>query len=219
MLVDLDVKKKKAFIVGGGREAELKALKLSDAGASVTVIARRFTAGLRDLSRTEDVSLVETDPSQAGPLIRSAMPKVLFISTGKAILDAELARFGHSMGILVCVVDGPEHNDFNMPAIAKVGTLRVAISSGGKSPAMVKILRKRIEKLIGPEDLLQIELQQLVRKQISSVLGTPAARKKMVYEIIEDDEVARLLKKGDLGAAQVRARKMIRVRGRSKKRN
>jgi precorrin-2 dehydrogenase / sirohydrochlorin ferrochelatase len=218
MLIDLDLKKKHAVVLGGGSEAELKVVKLIDAGASTTVVARRFTKGLRALSQTAGVRLIEKDPRDAETLVRELKPKVLFISTGEPRADEELAALGRSLGILICVVDNPQLNDFNMPALAKVGTLRIAISTGGKSPAMAKMLRKRVEKMILPEDLLQVELQESIRGRIGSSVEGHTARKKLVYEVIRDGEVTRLLKANDLPGAKARAARIIRVHKRSKER-
>jgi siroheme synthase-like protein len=217
MLIDLDLKEKQAVILGGGTEAELKAIKLADSGASITVVARRFTNGLRALSKAGKVRLVRRDPSRPGPLLEKLKPRVLFISTGKPALDAELAGLGRSRGILLCVVDAPQHNDFNMPAIARVGGVRVAISTGGRSPAVAKVLRKRIEKVIRREDLLQIELQGSIREAIGRAANSRGERKRLVYEIIEDAETARLLREGDLKGAKARASEIIRGHRRSKK--
>ena len=218
MLIDLDLKQKRAVVLGGGSEAELKAVKLLDAGASTTVVARRFTKGLKALSQTGGVRLIEKDPRNAEALVRGIRPRVLFISTGEPQLDEDLASLGRSLGILICVVDNPQLNDFNMPALAKVGTLRIAISTGGKSPAMAKMLRKRVEEMIRPEDLLQLELQESIRGRIGSSLGGHAARKRLVYQVIRDGEVTRLLKANDLPGAKARAARIIRVHKRSKER-
>ena len=59
-----------------------------------------------------------------------------------------------------------------MPAIAKIEDVRVAISTGGSSPAMASIIRQKIEKMnctgqckcITHQDLLQIKLQSQIRK-------------------------------------------------------
>jgi precorrin-2 dehydrogenase / sirohydrochlorin ferrochelatase len=218
MLIDLDLKQKSALVLGGGSEAELKAVKLIDAGASTTVVARRFTRGLRALSQSGGIRLIEEDPRGAEVLVRELRPKVLFICTGEPMLDEDLAALGRSLGILVCVVDSPQLNDFNMPALAKVGTLRIAISTGGKSPAMAKMLRKRVEKMIRPEDLLQVELQESIRGRIGSSVEGHTARKKLVYEVIRDAEVTRLLKADDLPGAKARAARIIRAHKRSKER-
>jgi precorrin-2 dehydrogenase/sirohydrochlorin ferrochelatase len=213
LLIDIDLNKKKAVILGGGAEAELKAFKLTDAGAVTTVVARRFTRGLQRLSESGHVKLVKADPATASPLLEKLKPKVLFISTGHADLDARLADLGRSLGILLCVVDSPQHNDFNMPAIARVGSVRIGVSTDGKSPAVAKILRQRIERMITPEDLLQVELQASMRGQIRDARSSHHGRKDLVYEIIKDPEVSKLLKGGDLKGAKRRASGLVKRAG------
>jgi precorrin-2 dehydrogenase / sirohydrochlorin ferrochelatase len=210
LLIDLDLRRKRALVLGGGSEAELKVAKLVDAGASITVVAKSFTKGIRALSSDGDVRLIRADPGDSRHLLEELKPSVLFISTGRPGLDSELAQLGHSLGILLCVVDAPQHNDFNMPAISRIGAVRVAISTNGRSPAVAKMLRKRIEKLIRPEDLLQVELQGSLRTQIARTVKGHGERKRLVYEIIEDVETARLLKADDLRGAKRRASEIIR---------
>ncbi len=64
---------------------------------------------------------------------------------------------------MVYSVDNPALSDFILPAVAHIGDVKIAVSTSGKSPAMAKALRERIEKLIQPEDLLEIELQSHLR--------------------------------------------------------
>ena len=219
MLVDLDLDGKNAVVLGGGREAQLKAEKLVDAGASTTVVARRLTKGLRLLSKTGMVKVVRMDPVDSRGLITKLKPKVLFVSTGALSTDEKLAGLGRSLGILVCVVDEPRLNDFNMPALAKIGTLRVAISTGGKSPAMAKLIRERVERTITAEDLLQIELQSSVRDEIRKEFGTRSARKAMVYRMIKDPEISRVLREEGLESARILAKTMMKTSKRSIKRH
>lgn len=218
MLIDLDLARKPVVVVGGGKEAELKAVKLSDAGASTTVIAPRFTKGLTELSRRGGMNLVKSDPKGYTALIQKMNPVVLFVSTGQPYLDEKLAKLGRSIGSLVCVVDTPRLNDFNVPAVAKIGVLRIAIATGGRSPAVAKILRKRIEKMIRPEDLLQVELQESLRAHIARSFQSRGERKRMVYEIIRDERIVRLLGEDDLRGAKARAKSMIRERAWLKRR-
>jgi precorrin-2 dehydrogenase/sirohydrochlorin ferrochelatase len=219
MLIDLDIRKKRAVVFGGGSEAELKVAKLVDAGASTTVIANRFTKGIEALSSGGGVRLVRADPGGSSHLLKQLKPSVLFISTGRPKLDSELAQLGRSLGILLCVVDSPQHNDFNMPAVARIGDVRVAISTGGRSPAVAKLLRKRIEQLIRPEDLLQVELQGSLRTLVGGAVSSHGERRRLVYEIIEDHETLRRLKDDDLPGAKLRAAEIIRKHRRSNKKS
>ncbi|MFN0047275.1 MAG: NAD(P)-dependent oxidoreductase [Sphingorhabdus sp.] len=55
-------------------------------------------------------------------------------------------------GLLVNVVDRPEHCDFTTPALVDRAPVLVAIGTGGASAGMAKAIRQRIETLL-PENL------------------------------------------------------------------
>jgi siroheme synthase-like protein len=217
MLVDLIVAGRNAAVVGGDDEAELKSLKLLDSGARVTVIAEAFSAGLGRLGSSRKVNLVRTRLAGRSlkPILERLMPFVVFVSTGNETLDRSVAKTARSTGAIVCVVDRPSLNDFNMPAVAKVGkNVRVAISTQGMSPAMASILRKRVEKLITREDLLQIKLQGHLREASKKRLGDPASRRKFAYRIINDEGIKELLRRDKYAEARRLAMKMLLLEAR-----
>jgi precorrin-2 dehydrogenase/sirohydrochlorin ferrochelatase len=216
MLIDLVVAGKETLIVGGGKEPEFKALKLLDGKAKITIVASGFTSGLRRLasSNKQLITLVSAKPtpSTVARIIREREPRVIFISTGDADLDEEIsvaARSAGSRNAIVCVVDDPRLNDFNMPAIAKLGDVRVAVSTEGKSPAMAGILRRRIEKLITPEDLSQVRLQGHIREASRKRLKDARARKEFVYKVINNKKIGALLRKGKYSEAERLADAML----------
>jgi len=216
MLIDLVLAGKQALIVGGGKEPEFKALKLLDAKAKVTVIGESFTPGLGRMAsgRKGQVSLIYAKPARDVVLraIEESRPSVVFISTGRPELDEELseaARAAHGSAALICVVDEPRLNDFNMPAIARLGDIRVGVSTGGRSPAMAGILRRRIEKAITPEDVLQVRLQGYIRKASRRRLKDPASRKEFAYKVIRDRKIGALLRKKDYAGAKMLAERML----------
>ncbi|MDG6914935.1 MAG: bifunctional precorrin-2 dehydrogenase/sirohydrochlorin ferrochelatase [Nitrososphaerota archaeon] len=222
MLVDLVLARRECVVVGGGKEPELKALKLIDARARVTVVAERFTRGLRELaSRSHGAVTLAREEVSADALrrvMREKEPFVVFISTGDRDLDEELAEAARRTSgptPIVCVVDDPRLNDFNMPAIAEVGEIRVGVSTGGLSPAMAGVLRRRIEKLIAPEDVLQVRLQGHVRGLAKEVLAGPAERKEFAYKVIGDRRISALLKQGSYAKARRRAEALLRSAGKA----
>ncbi len=211
LLVDLNVGGRDVAVVGGGVEVELKSLKLLDSGARVTVVGGTFSAGLRRLGTSKKVKLVRTRTAgkRLGPVLAKIKPFVVFVSTGNEKLDRETAEAAKSTGAMVCVVDRPSLNDFNMPAIAKVGDVRVAISTQGMSPAMASILRKRVERLITREDLLQVRLQGDLREVSKKRLRDPASRKKFVYRIINDEVIREMLRRNRYEEARRLAMEML----------
>ncbi len=217
MLIDLVLAGKQALIVGEGKEPEYKALKLLDADAKVTVVGESFTDGLRRAASKSkgQVRLVSARPSAEAVLlaVEETHPKVVFISTGRPELDEELSEAVRAARVgapLVCVVDEPRLNDFNMPAISRMGDIRIGVSTGGKSPAMAGILRGRIEKAITQQDVLQVKLQGYIRKQSRKTLKDAASRKEFAYKVIRDKRIGALLKKRDYAAARRLAEEMLR---------
>ena len=216
MLIDLVVAGKETLIVGGGKEPEFKALKLLDGNARITVLASGFTSGLRSLASENKKRMrllsAEPTPRNVRRIMEEKEPRVIFISTGDKALDEEVSKVARAAGkknAIVCVVDDPRLNDFNMPAIAKLGDVRVAISTEGKSPAMAGLLKRRIEKLITLEDLLQVRLQGHIRELSRKHLKDAGSRKDFVYKVIDDKKIRALLRRKRYAEAKRLAEAML----------
>lgn len=216
MLIDIVLAGEQTLIVGEGKEPEYKAFKLLDAKARVTVVGESFTDGLRRMASKSGgrVSLISSKPTRETVLraVREKDPRVVFISTGDPGLDEELSeavRAAQGRAPLICVVDEPRLNDFNMPAIAMIGDIRVGVSTGGRSPAMAALLRGKIEKVVTPQDVLQVRLQGHIRKESRKRLKDAASRKEFAYKVIRDRRIGALLRKNDYAGARRRAEKML----------
>src|SRR5208283_2983609 len=102
----------------------------------------------------------------------------------------------------VNVVDGPHRGDFMLPVISRMGEFHIAISTGGKSPAMANLLRKKIEGIIREEDILMVKLQSYARELAKVHLPNQQSRKRTLYAIIEDRKIKSLIKRGDFEEAK-----------------
>jgi precorrin-2 dehydrogenase/sirohydrochlorin ferrochelatase len=110
---------------------------------------------------------------------------------------------------MVYAPDNPAISDFVLPATAKVGDVRIAISTGGKSPAMARVLRQRIEKIITPQDLLQIRLQEYLRGMLKNKVENQKTRKELLLKVLKNEEVQRLLKQSKFAEAKEKAKEII----------
>ena len=72
-------------------------------------------------------------------------------ATSSSKLHKRILRFAKRTGVLCNVVDVPELCDFYYPAVVRRGSLQVAVSTGGASPALAQRLRKKLEAQFGPE--------------------------------------------------------------------
>jgi len=191
MLVDLVLKKKKVMIVGQGTELENRTRQFLNAKpAAITVVEKNPTQRLKHLTNKTPVKLEACDFTNSWQaLLKKHKPHLIVAANQNAEANAEIARIARSQGKLVYAVDSPHFNDFNMPAVAKIGDINIAISTGGKSPAMAKLLRKRIEQTIRTEDIRQVQLQGQLRKNIKKQFRTSEERKTYIYKIMRNKKI------------------------------
>jgi precorrin-2 dehydrogenase/sirohydrochlorin ferrochelatase len=212
MLIDLYLKDKEVVVFGGGNEAELKVLKVLDGGARVTVVSKVFTNEISSLAKEGKIRIIKYDLEDGyAPLKRRlGNPFVMFLATDDVILNKQGVGFAKNMGAMVCVVDTPQLCDFAMPAIAKIGKIRVGITTGGRSPLIAKLLRQRIETLFTEEDLMHLELQEYTRKKIRPKISEFPSRKKFLWKIVEDNRIQSLIKERKLEQAKLLIDRMVK---------
>jgi precorrin-2 dehydrogenase/sirohydrochlorin ferrochelatase len=211
LLVDLHFKGKYVVIVGGGSESYRKTPTFVEAGAKILVVSKTFSDGIKKLHATGKLELLEAEVKDAKAFVKNLKPKpdLLVAVTNDHALNAALIQHAKSAGCMVYAVDNPAASDFILPAIAKVGEVRIAISTTGKSPAMARELRQRIEKLITQEDLLQIKLQTYARAVLKKRIFDQKVRRKVLYEVLKDEEIKRFLKEGKFEEAKEKALKIL----------
>ncbi|MBI2937239.1 MAG: bifunctional precorrin-2 dehydrogenase/sirohydrochlorin ferrochelatase [Thaumarchaeota archaeon] len=210
MLIDLFLKGQKTLVVGGGNVGERKTLQLLDAGAEVTVVSKEFTEKLIELSRAGEIKIEKIDVEKGLSATRIGFaPKVVIVSLDNQLLNRKVAKDAKANGALVCVVDDPAASDFAMPAVAKIGDIRVGVSTGGSSPAMAGVLRRRIEEMITESDVRMVELQKYARALAKQKIDSQEERSRVLRRIIDDTEVKKLLEKGLVDEAKRLAEKII----------
>ncbi len=211
MLIDLYLKGREVVIFGGGNEAELKMVKALDDGAQITVLSKKFTSKMVQFAHEGKIRLVKYDLEKGFSKLKNFInkPFVVFLATDNPNLNKQGRDFAKKLGAIVCVVDTPELCDFASPAVAKIGEIRVGISTGGKSPVIAKLLRQRIESSITEEDLLQLELQEYARKRVRPRINEFSSRKKFLWQVVEDDQIKSLIKKHEIRQAKALVDRMI----------
>src|SRR3990170_1946884 len=209
LIMDFKLKRKYVVMVGAGSEAYKKVLNFLDAGSKVLVVSRNFSAGFKELEKTKKICLVRTEIKDGEAFVKGLNPKpdLLAVATSDHQLNASLAKRAKALGFMVYVADNPIISDFILPAVARIGDVRIAVSTEGKSPAMAKRLRQRIEELITQEDLLQIRLQERMRAVLKERMADQKLRKKVLYKILEDEKVKMFLIAGEFKEAEKTALK------------
>jgi precorrin-2 dehydrogenase/sirohydrochlorin ferrochelatase len=204
LILDINFLGKTVVIVGGGAEAYRKTLSFLDAHSKVMVVNNDFIDNIRVLHQLGKVDLLESDIANAEAFVKGLSPKpdVLVAVTNNPDLNGQLGKHAKAAGCMVYVLDNPAASDFVFPALAKIADVKIAVSTGGKSPSMARVLRKRIEKMITEEDLLQIQLQNYIRPILKQQISEPKIRKIILSEILEDGHIKKLLKKNNFADAK-----------------
>ncbi len=212
MIIDFKFEGKHIALVGGGSEAFSKVQNFLDAGSKVLVISRNFSKGILDLHAKKRIELLKIEIKDGEAFVKQLTPKpdLLAVATSDHSLNAKLAQCAKAEGFMVYVADNPAISDFILPAVSKIGEVRIAVSTGGKSPAMAKTLRDRIERLVTQQDLLHIELQEYMRAILKGQVEEQKTRKRILYTILENERVNALLKEGKLDKAKKEAMRIMK---------
>jgi len=211
VIIDLKLGGKNIMVIGGGAEAYRKLQSILDSGAKIWVISRDFSEEVQKLGEQKRVALLKTGIKDAQAFVDSLSPKPFMVLavTNNGALNAELVKAAKYYDCMVYSVDDPAQSDFILPAVAHVGDVKIAVSTSGKSPAMARVLRERIEKMVTPRDLLEIELQEKVRTALKTTASDPKMRSKMLYDILNSVEIKKALSEGKLAEAETLAITLI----------
>jgi siroheme synthase-like protein len=204
--VYLDLRGRRTVVLGGGAVAEEKARGLLAAGARVTLVAAEATAGLAQLAAAG--ALVWTRRGYRPGDLAGAC---LAIAAGLAADEAETASLEAARrGIFMNSVDDVPHSSFIAAAVVRRGDLAVAISTGGRAPALAVRLREKLERELGDEHARFLELAGAVRAPLAARHPDFAHRRELWYQLVDSDVLA-LLRRGDEEAARHRFAEILGV--------
>ena len=175
--------------MGGGDVAERKAERLLDFGARVTVIGKTLTPLLETMKREGRIEHIHADYDVA--YIGDAF--MLIGATDREDINARISLDGKHKGILVNIVDDPAKCDFILPSLVQQGDLAIAISTGGKSPALAKKLREELEKRYGPEYEALLHVLGKLREKVVA-RGYASDENKQRFEAVIDSDILQHIK-------------------------
>jgi siroheme synthase-like protein len=124
-------------------------------------------------------------------------------------LNARVFQIADALHRVANAVDDLDHCNFIAPAIARAGTIQVAVSTSGNSPALAKQLRDIIQTEILNESVAR--LNQFLgewRPEVKRKIHTYHARQHFWERVLASD-VSNLIEQNDIEQANERIRKML----------
>jgi len=181
----LDLEGKLIVIFGGGRVGERKARLFSDYG-EVMVVSQEFTPGLMEMK--DDLKLVHSNLSHGfEKYLEGAF--IVVPATGIFELNSAIEFEARARGLLVNKVDGI--GDVVVPSLIRKDPITIAIST--ESPGLTKYLRLRLEKELTENFQQMALLLSQIRQDLRETVPMQEDRARIVWKILEDEEVWRLL--------------------------
>lgn len=165
----LDVRDKPCLVVGGGGIAARKVFLLLRAGARVTVVSPELCHELQEKQHSGEIEYQARtfEPSDI------EQPMVVIAATDNESVNREVSELAKAKNIPVNVVDAPELCTFTMPSIIDRSPVQIAISTGGASPVLARLLRSRLETVIpaayGQLATLLESYREKVKQRFSSI--------------------------------------------------
>ena len=157
----LDLRGRRCLVVGGGTVAERKVRDLLACATDVTVVSPAVTATLAQLAAAGTIvhrrRRFRASDARGIALVVTA--------TDDADVDRVVVRAARRAHALVNVVDRADLCDFIVPSVLRRGELQIAVSTGGRSPALAREIRRRLEPAFGPEYAELVERAGLLRAQ------------------------------------------------------
>ncbi len=202
----LDLRGRRAIVVGGGAVAEAKVGPLVDAGAAVTVVAPALTPGLS--LRAREGGLVHVSRMYAAGDLEGVY--LAIAATDDPDVNHAVHAEAESRGVLINVVDDPPYCRFILPSILRRGDLVVAVSTSGNAPALAVRVRERIERELGDEYARFLVLAGSLRKPLAEKHPDFQIRKRLWYRLVDSDVLA-LLRAGDEPRARERIAEIMGV--------
>src|SRR5438477_1858046 len=202
--VFLDLRGRRAVVIGGGAVAEQKVHGLVGAGAHVTVVSTDVTPALGALARRNAIEH-KRRPYRRGDLKGAWLA---IAATDDRGTNGAVWAEAEQLGVPLNAVDDLEHCSFIAPAVHREGDVTVAVSTAGKSPALAVRLRQRIARLVGRAEARLCELLGELRPGLAERAPDTPARTALWYRIVDSD-VIDFVRRGDIEGARGRIAELV----------
>lgn len=185
------------LIIGGGHIGERKIRKLLSEKAAVTVLAPEVSEEIGQMIREGKVHW-EKRNYEAGDCLDF---RFVVTATGVRQIAEAVRQEAAERGFLYNAADFPELGNCFLPAGFRKGNIEVAVSTGGKSPAVARFLKTRLAEAV--PDALSDWLDRVtrIRAELKRDIADSRIRENF-WETVFDEKVLSLVYAGKLDEAE-----------------
>ena len=147
MIVDLNLKGNLVIVVGGGEEGLKKVNSLLTQDCKILVISDKINTQILDYVKKKKIQFKKIKLNDAS-FLSKYNPFLVMAATDDRRLNRKIVQKAKKMRCYVYAVDDPEVSDFAHPSVINIDdTVQIAISTGGRSPAMARKIKLQAEKV------------------------------------------------------------------------
>ncbi|RAP45422.1 MAG: hypothetical protein BZ135_05965 [Methanosphaera sp. rholeuAM6] len=190
-----EMNNKNVLIIGMGSVGIRRARRFLDADANVSIIAHSIDPEIKEEFIEKGAKFYHDEDRDR--LLDEC--DLVVVATNDHELNREISLKAKDK-LVNCASDITLSNII-VPSTFKLGSVSVSLYTDSKSPLMAKELRKKIQSVITPEDILNIELQEHVRQLLKDKFDSQAQRKEWMIKIKEDETVQQYIKENNLESA------------------
>jgi len=213
VIVDLNLKGELVIVVGGGAEGIKKVNSLLTQDCKILLFSEKTNLQISKYVKKNQIEFKKLKVNNT-KFLAKYNPILIMATTDDKKINQKIVAQAKKMRCYAYAADDPEISDFSHPSVINIeDTIQIAVSTGGKSPAMARKLKMQAEKvfkkIIKKDDIHSIQLQGIMRQVAKKKLNTPLQRKKFLYSILNDKIIKQLIKDGQLKKAEKQARLML----------
>lgn len=173
-----DITGQPCLIVGGGRIALHKIMKLLPFSPEIHVVAEDISPEITAIAGLHMSQRRFADSDLDGMMFAIA-------ATDDHGVNTHVSRLCKLRRIPCNAVDDPENCTFFFPALAQRGDITVGVSTAGKSPLMAAELRRRAEQIITPEMAEICSLMGFIRPYVRERFPEEKQRARVMAAALE----------------------------------
>jgi precorrin-2 dehydrogenase len=202
----VELEGRRVLVVGGGVVAAQKLRNLHPAGPTITVIAPELKEEMTEYHAEGQFEWLQRDyrPGDVDGY------DLVMVATDDGAVNKQVSTEARAHRIWVNAADDIPNCDFILPSMVRRGSLVLAASTGGGSPALARRVRETLEDTFEPwwADLAEVlkALRNETREQ--KVMYSPEA-----WKTAMDEKFMKLVAGGQLDEASERLRGRLREQG------
>ena len=193
----MNIRGQRSLIVGGGEVAARKAALLLQAGAEINLVCPELLGNLKDMHAEGRIHFRQ-GTFEEGDLEGVSL---VIAATDDEAVNRRVSELARARQLPVNVVDNPELCTFILPSIIDRSPVQIAVSTGGSSPVLARLLRARLESVIPSAYGRLATLVEQFRDEVKERFGSVNARRKFWEEVLQG-KIAELVFSGQDGAAE-----------------